>query len=202
MQDSGIVTPARIGCFVGQVSAETGFVRLRESMLYNPVRLTEVWPRLFRTWTAAVPYAWHEQGLANKVYAGVNGNGNEASGDGYRFRGGGLMQLTGRALFAEFGKAFKKDAVAAALWSGTPPGAAASACWYWSREILNALADVGDVAGITRRINHAGEAAAAREAATTLVLVAMGAGPMPPAPATADALMLAEQAKLTREGSA
>src|SRR4029453_2056107 len=88
----------RIAAFLAQLAHESGeFERLRESLNYSAERLTKVWPNRFPTVAAAEPFARNEQKLGNKVYANRLGNGDEASGDGFRYRGRGLIQLTGRA---------------------------------------------------------------------------------------------------------
>lgn len=91
--------------FIAQVAHESGYLtRLTEGLGYSAKRLREVWPSRFPTMAIANKYAYNPQGLANKVYANRMGNGNEASGDGYMFRGGGLLQLTGRGMYTKFAK--------------------------------------------------------------------------------------------------
>jgi predicted chitinase len=125
-----------------------------------PVRFSRP---LFSTPQAAEPYCLDPQRFADTVYAGVNGNGDAASGDGYRFRGRGLIQLTGRNEYAAFGQAIGKTAEEAAEFCETPDGAAASGCWYLAANGCLPLADAWDIDAITRRVNgEAMEAAGAR----------------------------------------
>lgn len=161
MRSSGITTPTRIAMFVGQVAVESaGFGALAESLYYTSAeRIVDVFGRThFADATEATPFVGRPQALANRVYANRNGNRDEESGDGWRFRGRGLIQVTGRTLYAAFAKvenrAWDPD------WLSTPAGAAESASWYWTlpfpRPSLNALSDAGDanaIIAVTRRIN-------------------------------------------------
>jgi len=142
-----INTPSRIAAFLAQVaheSAETTI--LTENLNYSALRLTQVWPQRFPALAAAQPYAKNPEKLANFVYAGRGGNGNTASGDGWRYRGRGLFQLTTKDNYRFAGQALvlplaeKPDLVTA------PEVAALTAAQFWQRLGLNALADhqVGD----------------------------------------------------------
>jgi len=155
MEKYGIAaTPHRVAMFIGQVAEESGFHPIEEDLCYrSALRLCEVWPRRFPIVTYALPYVNAPEKLANKVYAGRLGNGDEASGDGWRFRGAGLIQLTGRALFTRFGVTVDKSAEDAAAWCLTKEGAAESACWYWHVNELNPLCDTWQIARVTERIN-------------------------------------------------
>jgi predicted chitinase len=147
-------TDNRLAAFMGQVAEETGgFTVMQENLHYQAARLCAVWPGRFPSLTDAEPYAMNPEKLANKVYAGRLGNGDEASGDGYRFRGMGLIQLTGRSLFTSFGRTVGKSAEDAAAWCLTPEGAAASACWYWATRKLNPYADAWEITEITKLVN-------------------------------------------------
>jgi putative chitinase len=119
--------------------------------------LCQVWPSHFPTLASAEPYAHQPEQLADCIYAGRLGNGPAGSGDGWRFRGEGPIELTGRGLISQFAAAFNMSPDQAAAWMLTPPGGAAAACWYWTlpahpRSLL-ALSDTWDVAGVTRIIN-------------------------------------------------
>lgn len=153
-QRFGIDTPKRIAAFLSQCSHESqGFTKRTESLYYRAERLTEVWRKRFPTLEAARPYARNPERLANHVYASRMGNGDEASGDGWRFRGRGYKQLTGRENYARFAKAMAMTLDAAVAYAETIEGACMSAAWFWATNSLNAYADVGDVRSLTFRIN-------------------------------------------------
>jgi len=104
----GVNTPKKIAHFLSQCGHESGGFRIKvENMNYSAGRLMQVWPKRFPTLNKAQLYAYNPQKLANYVYANRMGNGNAASGDGYRFRGRGLMQLTGRAMYKRVGTLVK-----------------------------------------------------------------------------------------------
>ena len=124
-----------------------------EDLDYSPERACQVWPALFANPAAAEPYCADPRRFADHVYAGVNGNGDAASGDGYRFRGRGLIQLTGRDEYAAFGRAIGKTAEEAADFCQTHDGAAWSGCWYLASNGCLPLADAWDIDAITRRVN-------------------------------------------------
>jgi putative chitinase len=153
-----IDTPAREAGFVSQCIHESGgFVHLEESLYYrNPVRLMKIWPRSINSDILANGLVGNPKGLANTVYANKNGNGPFNSGDGWKYRGRGLIQLTGRANYTaaalDLGEPYidQPDLVA------FPPDAALTAGWYWDRARCNTLADAADVDAITRAINGPG----------------------------------------------
>jgi putative chitinase len=184
MRSCGMLTPNRAAAALGQFSEESGgFAVQQENLRYSAQRLCEVWPSRFAKLEAAAPYADNPEALANLVYAGRMGNGDAASGDGWRFRGQGLIELTGRELDTRFAAAFGRTLDDAMAWLLTPPGAATSACWYWSLRSLNPLADVWDITGITRLVNGGLTSLQTRVNLSNLALAAIG-GP-PSAPATA-----------------
>lgn len=147
----------RIAAAIGQFMVEAGesFAEVVENMNYSVGRMMQVWPSKFKTEADAEPYAHNPQKLGNFVYANKLGNGNEASGDGYRFRGRGLIQLTGRNEYAEFGAAVGMTADQVSSFCETPEGAAISGCWYLSAKGCLPFADSWDLAEITRRVNGA-----------------------------------------------
>jgi predicted chitinase len=140
---------------VGQFLVEAGpaLNATVEDLYYSPDRACEVWPALFSSPQAAASYCDDPRRFADYVYAGVNGNGDAASGDGYRFRGRGLIQLTGRDEYEAFGRAIGKTAEEAAAFCETHEGAAWSGCWYLARNGCLPLADAWDIDAITRRVN-------------------------------------------------
>jgi putative chitinase len=158
MVSTGIISARRIAAFLGRCVAEAGddFGELTENTNYTTVaRLRVVFPTEIPDAATALRYVGNPEMIANRVYAHKLGNGNEASGDGWKFRGSGLLQLTGRAEIGAFGESIHMPIEAVADYCRTPVGAAASACWYWSARRLNALADTWDLAGITRAVNGA-----------------------------------------------
>jgi putative chitinase len=157
-----ISTPDRAAAFLAQLaheSAET--TRLTEGLSYSTAdRLCKVWPKRFPTPESAQPYVRNPQGLANFVYANRGGNGDAASGDGYRYRGRGLFQLTFRDNYRMAGDALSLPLVANPDLVATPDVAALTAAHYWQQRGLNALADhqpgdddVKDFEQISIRIN-------------------------------------------------
>jgi predicted chitinase len=140
---------------MGQFLAEAGpaLGAIVEDLYYTPDRACQVWPALFPTPTAAEPYCSDRRRFADFVYANVNGNGDAASGDGYRFRGRGLIQLTGRDEYVAFGRAIGRTAEQAAEFCDTTEGAAFSGCWYLASNGCLPLADQWDIDAITRRVN-------------------------------------------------
>lgn len=152
-----IGTPVRQAAFVAQCAHESaGFVRLEESLYYTtPERIRMVWPQRVPSLAEASQLIRNPQALANRVYANRNGNGDEASGDGWRYRGRGLIQLTGRAnyLAAEsaIGEPYKADPDLVAQ----PRHAAMTAAWYFAAAGCLPLADASNTEGITRAINGA-----------------------------------------------
>jgi len=128
----GINTNERRAAFLAQISAESGQLRnVEENLNYSAPRLRVVWPRRFPTAEAAAPYAGNPEALGNRVYADRLGNGDEQSGDGYRYRGRGLMQTTGRYNYRMAGFENDPDALA------RPITAADSAGLFWSTNDLN-----------------------------------------------------------------
>ena len=157
-----IDTPDRIAAFVAQLAHESGeFTHLTENLTYTKAeRICAVWPKRFPTPASATPFVRNPEGLANRVYANRLGNGDAASGDGWRYRGRGLIQLTGRANYADAGAAVDLPLLDAPELLELPDGAARSAAWFWQSRGLNALADDrsdddddADFVAITRLIN-------------------------------------------------
>ncbi len=150
---------------MGQFLVEAGpaLNEIVEDLFYTPDRACQVFPDLFPTPEAAEPCCASPSLFADTVYAGINGNGDQASGDGYRFRGRGLIQLTGRDQYAAFGRAIGKTPEEAADFCETDEGAASSGCWYLASNGCLPLADAWDIDTITRRVNgDAMEAAGSR----------------------------------------
>lgn len=146
--------PLRLAMWLAQCGEESdGFRHLTENLNYSAHALRANWPTHFPTDQIADRYARQPEKIANRAYANRMGNGDEASGDGWRFRGRGLVQITGRNNVRACGRALKADLESSPDMLLQPSLAALSAGWYWSVRGLNAYADRGDVAGATKVIN-------------------------------------------------
>jgi putative chitinase len=157
LPDYEINTPKRIAAFIAQCAHESGnFTQLRENLNYRAVTLRKIFPKYFPTDELAQQYASRpdrQQAIANLVYANRMGNGPPESGDGYRFAGKGLIQLTGKDNYTWFAASLGIGVEAAAEYLETFEGAAQSACWFWETNKLNQWADAGDILTLTKRIN-------------------------------------------------
>jgi putative chitinase len=150
----GIATPEQQGAFIGQCGHECGhFKVLEENLNYRAATLMRLWPRRFPTLEVANAYAGNPKKIANMVYASRMGNRDEASGDGYRFRGRGCIQLTGHTNYHHAGKALGVDFVMEPDLVATPQYAALTAGWFWSTHNCNALAAASNWVGLTKKIN-------------------------------------------------
>lgn len=148
-----ITTPLREAAFLAQVGHESNQLQsVSENLNYSAEGLTRTFPRYFTSSQAAV-YARNPEKIANRVYANRMGNGPEESGDGWRYRGAGLIQLTGKNNQHAAADYFGIDHHEIGDWLRTPEGAARSAGWFWSVHRLNELADRQDMREITRKIN-------------------------------------------------
>jgi putative chitinase len=173
---AGITTPRRVAAFLGQCSAESGGLhQLEENLNYSATRLCEVWPNRFPNAEAAGACAMNPEALANRVYANRMGNGDEASGDGWRFRGRGLIQITGRTAYVNFAEATNMTLDQAVDHAVTQAGAASSAAWFWTTHELNTLADAWSIDLLTRKINGSATGAAERSRLCEAALQAIGA---------------------------
>ena len=149
-----ISTSQRQSSFIGQCAHESGnFKVLEENLHYKAETLIKVWPSRFPNLEVANQFASNAQKIANKVYAGRMGNGNEESGDGWKYHGRGLIQLTGKDNYANCGPSLGVDLVGDPDRLLDPKYASLSAGWFWSKKGLNALADTGDYETMTKRIN-------------------------------------------------
>jgi putative chitinase len=137
-----INSPQRAAAFLAQVAHESGELqRLVENLNYSAARLCAVWPNRFATVDAARPYERNPERLANYVYAKRLGNGDSASGDGWRFRGRGLIQLTGRGNYRSCGTATGLPLEIDPQRLEAPEAAAVAAAQFWHSRGLNHLAD-------------------------------------------------------------
>lgn len=157
LPDYEINTPQRIAAFIAQCSHESaGFTALRENLNYRWQSLRKIFPKYFPTDELAQEYANKpnkQEAIANRVYANRMGNGPESSGDGWRFCGRGLIQLTGRDNYSWFAASLGIPVEEASEYLQTFEGAAQSACWFWETNGLNRWADAGDILTLTKRIN-------------------------------------------------
>jgi len=144
----------RIAMFLAQVAHESGGFRFMvESLRMSAERIMKVWPSRFPTLESAKPYAFNPERLANRVYANRMGNGPEESGDGFRYRGRGFIQLTGKSNYEAFARSQGMSLSDVISYLETYEGACESAGWFWHTRNLNALADAEDVVAVTKRIN-------------------------------------------------
>src|SRR5210317_1201396 len=155
----GITTERRVAHFLSQCAHESGgFKRLEENLNYSAKSLRAVFGRYFgdAPKADADEYARNPEMIANRVYNDAYRKykmGNTEEGDGWRFRGRGLKQLTGRENYTNFGKSVGMTAEEAAEYVATPAGAIESACWFWDTKKLNNIADTDDVVKMTKIIN-------------------------------------------------
>lgn len=157
MEKFAINTPLRLAHFLAQCGHESGgFKVVNENLNYGAKGLRGIFSKYFPTDEKALLFERKPEKIANVVYASRMGNGDEASGEGYKFRGRGYIQLTGKANYTEFGKSINEDMTA------TPDLVATkypllSAAWFFSKNGLNAVADKGNdvatVTAVTKRVN-------------------------------------------------
>ncbi|MEO8296330.1 MAG: glycoside hydrolase family 19 protein [Burkholderiales bacterium] len=150
-----ISTPARQAAFVAQCEHESaGFVAMEEGLYYrSPERIRMVWPSRFATLADAAQFVANPKALANRVYGGRNGNGDEASGDGWAYRGSGPLGLTGRSNFRRAGLGCGMAFDLSPDLVRKPVAGCLAAAWFFSAHGCNELADRGDIDAITRVIN-------------------------------------------------
>jgi putative chitinase len=157
LPDYEINTPQRIAAFIAQCAHESGgFRAIKENLNYKAATLRKIFPKYFPTDELAAAYASmpnKQEAIANRVYASRMGNGDEQSGDGYRYCGRGLIQLTGKNNYQAFADSIETTVEDASEYLATFEGAAQSACWFWESNNLNRFADVGDIKGLTKAIN-------------------------------------------------
>lgn len=187
-----ITTPQRIAGFISQCAHESmDFNALSENLNYREETLNKIFPRYFGPGKRnAAEYARNPEKIANYVYMDefrTSKLGNTQPGDGWRFRGRGLKQLTGRDNYTRFAKDYDMTAEEAAEWLETKEGALASALWFWNTKNLNTVADTGDVVRLTKIINGGDIGLADRQARYTRAMAALGGKITPPAPAAASA---------------
>jgi putative chitinase len=154
LPDYDINTTRRVAAFIAQCAHESGgFKFLKENLNYRAESLVRVWPRHFPNLDIARKYARNPEKIANKAYANRMGNGDENSGDGWKFIGRGLIQLTGRNNYQAFADSIETDINDIPEYLQTFEGAVQSACWFWETNNINRFADSGDIKEMTKRIN-------------------------------------------------
>ena len=153
----GVNTPLRLAHFLAQCGHESGGFRLtQENLNYSAKGLQGIFKKYFPSEAVALQYQRNPQKIANKVYASRMGNGDEASGDGFKFRGRGYIQLTGKTNYSAFDKTVEDDITANPDLVATKYPLL-SAAWFWSKNGLNAIADAGAtdevVTKATKKVN-------------------------------------------------
>lgn len=153
LPDYDINTVPRVAAFLAQTAHESGgYKALTENLNYRPETLCKVWPKYFNAGNAN-DYAHQPEKIANRAYANRMGNGPEESGDGFRYCGRGLIQLTGKSNYQKFAESIETPVEEVPEFLGTFEGAIQSACWFWETNNLNDLADAGDMLTMTKKIN-------------------------------------------------
>jgi len=148
------VNPARLAGFLAQTAHESGgYTAIKENLNYSAKGLRGTFGKYFTNDEIANQYAKKPERIANRVYANRMSNGPEESGDGYRFCGRGLIQLTGRANYTKFAADLGMSLEDTIAYLETPNGAVASAGWFWDNNKLNQYCDSGDFVTLTKRIN-------------------------------------------------
>jgi putative chitinase len=157
LPDYGIDTPQRVAAFIAQCAHESGnFRALKENLNYRAETLRKLFSKYFPTDDLARAYASmpnKQEAIANRIYASRMGNGDEQSGDGFRYCGRGLIQLTGKDNYTFFAGSLDIPVEEAAEYLQTFEGAVQSACWFWETNNLNQWADKDDILTLTKRIN-------------------------------------------------
>jgi putative chitinase len=154
LPDYDINTVPRVAAFLGQTMVESaGYKALVENLNYRPETLVKIWPSHFPNMEVANQYAHNPERIANRAYAGRMGNGPEASGDGWKFCGRGLIQITGKDNYNRFAESIDTPLDDVPEFLGTFEGAIQSACWFWENNNLNELADAQDILAMTKKIN-------------------------------------------------
>lgn len=153
MNECGINTRERVCHFLATIAVESAeLTAVEENLNYSAAGLLKTFPKYFRSSAVARSYERHPEQIANRVYANRYGNGNEASGDGWRYRGRGLIQYTFRDNYKEYGKWSGYDVERQPELLAQPKGATRSACHYYQSRGCNELADGGGTDAVFRAI--------------------------------------------------
>jgi putative chitinase len=160
-----INTKQRVACFLSQCGHESAhFTVLKENLNYSPDRLTVVFKKYFPTIAAAKKYANNPEKIANKVYANRMNNGNESSGDGWKYHGRGAIQITGKENYSLFARHINKTLEETVAYCETFEGAIESAAWFWKFRNLNIECDSNNFVSLTKKINGGTNGLAERQA--------------------------------------
>lgn len=164
MEYYDINTNKRIAGFLAQLAHESaGFNAIKENLKYSAQGLMNTFSKYFPTVELANEYARNPSKIANRVYANRMGNGPEESGDGYKFCGRGLIQLTGKLNYSRFADALDIPIDECVSYMETVDGACSSAGWFWDQNSLNEYCDSDDFIGLTKRINGGTKGLAERQ---------------------------------------
>lgn len=153
LNNYGVSSPLRLAHFFAQIHHESGLKPIAESFNYSPERLLKVFPRYFKTVDEARKYAGKQQMTANYVYQNRMGNGPSSTGDGWKFRGRGFMQTTGRSNYTALSKYTKVDYISNPDLLLTEADAMIAALYYWKTNNLNRYADRDDIDAVSDAIN-------------------------------------------------
>lgn len=155
LKEMDISSPLRICHFLAQMIHESGNFKYNvENLNYSASALRSTFKKYFPTEELAMQYARKPEKIANRVYANRMGNGNEASGDGWKYRGRGLIQITGKNNYSQCAKDLNLDLIDNPdLITLDPEINVRVACWFWNKNNLNQLADKDDITSITKKIN-------------------------------------------------
>lgn len=154
LPDYDIDTAERMAAFLAQTAHESGGYRaIKENLNYRAASLMKVWPRHFPTMEIATAYAGKQEKIANRAYGNRMGNGPEESGDGWKYAGKGLIQLTGKDNYTRYAQSLEITVEEASEHLTTFEGCVQSAAWFWEANNLNQWADKGDILTLTKRIN-------------------------------------------------
>jgi putative chitinase len=176
LPDYDINTVPRVAAFLAQTAHESGgYTAIKENLNYKAETLCKVWPKYFPNMDIANQYAHQPEKIANRAYGGRMGNGTEETGDGYKFCGRGLIQLTGKDNYSRYAQATEQSLDEASEHLTTFEGCVQSACWFWEANNLNQYADSGDILTMTKRINGGTIGLEDRKAHYTHALQVLGA---------------------------
>lgn len=148
----GLTTKLRVSHFMAQIEHESGLKPISENLNYSADRLLKIFPKYFNK-EQSLAYARQQSRIANRVYANRMGNGNEASGEGFKFRGRGFLQITGKETYFRLANDTDLDCLKNPDLLLDEANAMVSALWFWNLKGLNSLADKDDIVGITKKIN-------------------------------------------------
>lgn len=149
----GINTPLRIAHFMAQIEHESGLKPISENLNYSAQRLVDIFPKYFKNRIESNLYARQPEKIANRVYANRMGNGDYQSGEGWKYRGRGFLQITGKENYFNLANDTDIDCLKNPDLLLEEANAMISALWFWQKNKLNNFADKDDIIGLTKRIN-------------------------------------------------